>query len=298
MKLGRARFHCWKRWGHGWVAMRDGLKHSCDVFFYDLARRVGIDQISDMAMRLGLGAATGIELPGERAGLIPTRSWKLATIGEAWQGGETLVTAIGQGFVLATPLQLAVMAARLANGGYAVRPTLVRGFRGEAAAEGETGEGEAAADLAGTAEAELDAPAPPRVFPALELNESHLRFITEAMDAVVNEQRGTAHRARIEREDWAIAGKTGTSQVRRISLSERQAGVKKNEELPWRYRDHGLFVAFAPVARPRYACAVIVEHGGSGSKSAAPIARDILAETQRRDPSGTPGLPLVMAGES
>jgi len=114
MKLGRARFHCWKRQGHGWLNMHDGIKQSCDIYFYDLARRAGIDRISEMAMRLGLGAATGIELPGERAGVIPTRDWKLATIGEPWQGGETLVTAIGQGFVLATPLQLAVMTARLA----------------------------------------------------------------------------------------------------------------------------------------------------------------------------------------
>jgi penicillin-binding protein 2 len=285
MKLGRARFHCWKRQGHGWLAMHDGIKQSCDVYFYDLARRTGIDRISEMAMRLGLGATTGIELPGERAGVIPTRDWKLATIGEPWQGGETLVTAIGQGFVLATPLQLAVMTARLANGGYAVHPTLVRGFRDELS-------GEDAAPTAEATEAHVAEVAASR-FDSLGLSEAHLGVVTAAMDAVTNDQRGTAYRSRIKEEAWAMAGKTGTAQVRRISLSERQGGVKKNEDLEWRYRDHGLFVGFAPVHRPRYCCAVVVEHGGSGSHSAAPICRDILIETQRRDPSASGLKPLA-----
>jgi penicillin-binding protein 2 len=278
MELGRARFHCWKRPGHGWLAMHDGIKQSCDVYFYDLARRTGIDRIAEMAMRLGLGEVTGIELPGERAGVIPTRAWKLATIGEAWQGGETLVTAIGQGFVLTTPLQLAVMTARLANGGYAVRPTLVRGFRDELSND-QAAPASAEATVAHVAEVAASR------FKTLGLPEAHLAVIRNAMDAVTNDQRGTAYRSRIEEEGWAMAGKTGTSQVRRISLSERQSGVKKNEDLEWRYRDHGLFIAFAPVHRPRYCCAVVVEHGGSGSHSAAPIARDVLIETQRRDPS-------------
>lgn len=291
MELGRARFHCWKRPGHGWLAMHDGIKQSCDVYFYDLARRTGIDRISEMAMRLGLGEVTGIELPGERAGVIPTRAWKLATIGEAWQGGETLVTAIGQGFVLTTPLQLAVMTARLANGGYAVRPTLVRGFRDELSNDQEA-PASAEATVAHVAEVAASR------YKSLGLSEAHLAVIRNAMDAVSNDQRGTAYRSRIEEEGWAMAGKTGTSQVRRISLSERQAGVKKNEDLEWRYRDHGLFIAFAPVHRPRYCCAVVVEHGGSGSRSAAPIARDVLIETQRRDPSAAGLRPLAAVARS
>ena len=286
MKLGRAKFHCWKKYGHGWLDMHNGIKQSCDVYFYDLARRVGIDRISAMANRLGLGEASGIELPGEASGLIPTRDWKLATIGERWQGGETLVTAIGQGFVLATPLQLAVMTARLANRRFAVRPSLVRGFRGDDKASPEAGA------VAGTGS---EAEAPP--FAPLDIPDAHLQFIHDAMDAVSNRQRGTGYRSRIEREDWAMAGKTGTSQVRRISLSERQSGVKKNEDMEWRYRDHGLFVAFAPVHRPRYCCAVVVEHGGGGSKSAAPIVRDVLMETQRRDPSNAATLPVAAAGK-
>ena len=289
MELGRARFHCWKRHGHGWVGMHDGIKQSCDVYFYDIARRAGIDRISEMARRFGLGAATGVELPGERPGVIPTRDWKMATIGEPWQGGETLVTAIGQGFVLSTPLQLAVMTARLANGGFAVEPTLVRGFRDELA-----GEQGAAASAEATA-AHVAEVAASRFAP-LEVSQAHLKIIHDAMDAVSNHERGTAYRSRITEEDWALAGKTGTSQVRRITLGARQSGVRKNEDLEWRYRDHGLFVAYAPVHRPRYCCAVVVEHGGSGSRSAAPIVRDILSETQRRDPSAAGLRPLAAAG--
>ncbi len=135
-------------------------------------------------------------------------------------------------------------------------------------------------------------------YKSLGLSEAHLAVIRNAMDAVSNDQRGTAYRSRIEEEGWAMGGKTGTSQVRRISLSERQAGVKKNEDLEWRYRDHGLFIAFAPVHRPRYCCAVVVEHGGSGSRSAAPIARDILIETQRRDPSAAGLRPLAAVARS
>jgi len=265
MKLGRARFHCWKKHGHGWVDMLRGIQYSCDVYFYDLARKVGIDRISDMAVRLGLGSVVGIDLPHEKPGVIPTRDWKLATIGEAWQGGETLITAIGQGFVLSTPLQLCTMTARLATG-RAVTPRLIRGAR----AEGE-GEGEALAEPE---------------FAPLDINAGHLKIIHEAMDLVSNHQRGTAYRSRIKEEGWELAGKTGTSQVRRITLAERAAGVTKNEQLPWRRRDHALFVCFAPVHAPRYACAVIVEHGGGGSKYAAPIARDIMHETQRRAPAG------------
>ncbi|WP_419901228.1 penicillin-binding protein 2 [Kiloniella sp.] len=262
MKLGNARFHCWKRGGHGTVNMIEGLQHSCDVFFYDVARRVGVDKIAEMANKFGLGHKVGIDLPGERSGVIPTKAWKLANIGEPWQGGETLVTSIGQGFVLTTPLQLAVMVARIASGGKKVMPRLTRGYRedGKSVAYG------------------VDA------FEDLGIPQEHMRMIHQGMDAVSNNPRGTAYKYRLKEEGWELAGKTGTAQVRRITLAERQAGVFKNEDLPWRRRDHGLFVAYAPVHNPRYACAVIVEHGG-GSKSAAPIARDILRETQRRDPA-------------
>lgn len=269
MRLGNAKFHCWKRGGHGWVDLNGSIKHSCDVYFYDIARRIGVDKIAAMANRFGLGQTVGVDLPGERAGVVPTKAWKLANVGEPWQGGETLIAAIGQGFVLSTPLQLATMTARLASG-LKVTPRLTRGFNDETGGVSE----------------------PDPVFESMGIPAEHLRVIHNSMDAVTNNRRGTAYKARIEREGWEMAGKTGTSQVRRITLAERAAGVFKNEDLPWRRRDHALFVGYAPVHNPRYACAVIVEHGGGGSSTAAPIVRDILTETQRRDPSGTPAFPL------
>lgn len=269
MRLGNSKFHCWKRGGHGWMDLVRGIQHSCDVYFYDIARRIGVDKIAAMANQLGLGETVGIDLPGERSGVVPTKAWKLANVGEPWQGGETLVASIGQGFVLSTPLQLATMTARLASG-LKVTPRLTRGFNDEAG---------------GVAE-------PDPVFEPMGIPAEHLRIIHNSLDAVTNNRRGTAYKARIKEEGWEMAGKTGTSQVRRITLAERAAGVFKNEDLPWRRRDHALFVGYAPVHNPRYACAVIVEHGGGGSKTAAPIVRDILIETQRRDPSGTPAFHL------
>lgn len=275
MQLGNARFHCWKKGGHGTVDMYKATQQSCDVYYYELSKRIGIDRMTAMAKRFGLGSAMGIDLPGERPGLIPTRDWKLAKIGEPWQLGETLISAIGQGFVLTTPLQLAVMTARLANGGKAVVPRLTR--QALAAQKAERPDG-----------VEL-----PDEFPDMDIPSAHLRVVQTGMDLVTNNPRGTAYRARIKEEGWEMAGKTGTSQVRRITMAERAAGVTKNEDLPWRRRDHALFISYAPVQAPRYACAVVVEHGGGGSKAAAPIARDILIETQRRDPSGTPPIALV-----
>ena len=296
MKLGRGRFHCWKRQGHGHVNMYEGIKYSCDVYFYDLARKIGIDRIAEMANRFGLGAPVDIDLPGERGGAIPTRAWKRATYGEAWQGGETLVSAIGQGFVLTTPLQLAVMVARIANGGYAVKPRMTRPPEPRA----ERSDAEVAAEAATgpaieTAEAPVSGAA--ANFASLNISEAHMAVIHKAMDLVTNSRRGTAYRARIKDEGWEMAGKTGTSQVRRITMAERAAGITKNKDLPWRRRDHALFVSFAPVDNPRYACAVVVEHGGGGSKVAAPIARDIMTETQRRDPAATDPVRLAAAGQ-
>lgn len=278
MRLGNARFHCWKRGGHGRVNMYDGIKQSCDVFFYDLGRKLGIDRIAAMANRFGLGVKVGVDLPGEHPGLIPTREWKRANMGEAWQGGETLISAIGQGFVLATPLQLAVMTARLANGGLGITPRMTRPASPDKAEN---------TDKAG--ETKESAPE----IPSLGIPAAHMKVIHTAMDLVSNNPRGTAYRSRIKQEGWEMAGKTGTSQVRRITMAERAAGVTKNKDLPWRRRDHALFVAFAPVHDPRYSVAVIVEHGGSGSKAAAPIARDLLIETQRRDPGATPPLEFL-----
>lgn len=259
-QLGNARFHCWKKHGHGWQDIYDAHKNSCDVYFYDIAKRIGVDRIAAMARKLGLGEKTGVDLPSEKGGVIPTRAWKKALIGTPWQQGETLVSGIGQGFILTTPLQLAVMTARLANGGEAVTPRLVRPER-------------------------IDGKDDTPKFKKLAISRASLDVIRDGMNQVTNEHGGTAYRARISEKGMEMSGKTGTAQVRRISKAERETRVLKNHERPWRERDHALFVGYAPSDDPRYAVAVVVEHGGGGSKVAAPIARDLLLATQKRDPS-------------
>ena len=266
LTLGNATFHCWRHGGHGTLRLRDAIKKSCDVFFYETARRLGIDRLAAMARRFGFGSPLGIDIPGERSGLIPSREWKLANTGMAWLPGETLIAGIGQGSVLATPLQLATMAARLVTG-RAVTPRIVR-------ADGLMPRG---GDLA----------LPD--FPSLGVDPRILALVLDGMNAVVNEQGGTAYAARITEPGFAMGGKSGTSQVRHISEHERGRGVRKTRQIPWKERDHALFVAFAPVGSPRYVCATVVEHGGTsgggGSAVAAPICCDILLEVQRRDPA-------------
>ncbi len=269
LALGNARFHCYKKEGHGRAALRDGIKWSCDVYFYEVAKRIGIDRIAAMAERLGLGQTLLTDLPGEQPGLIPSRAWKQKALGTSWQGGETLVAGIGQGYITATPLQLAVMAARVASGGLAVMPHLTMDgpLPGESATR-------SLSLQAGATE--------PALFPDLGIKPEHLRVVRDAMEAVVNEPRGTANGARIKEPEMAMGGKSGTSQVRRISKAERDRGVIKNDDLPWERRDHALFIAYAPIKAPRFAAAVVVEHGGGGSAVAAPLVRDILRFVQER----------------
>jgi penicillin-binding protein 2 len=272
LTLGDGKFHCWKRQGHGHTVLSKGITQSCDVYFYEVSRRVGIDRIAEMATRFGFGQSLDLDLPGSRPGLIPTRASKSAVIGEPWMQGETLVSGIGQGFVLSTPLQLATMVARIANGGKAVTPYIARDVMAEDS-------------LTGRSET------PP---PDIGVDQDHLDLMRKAMIQVSNSRRGTAYRARIMVPGMTIAGKTGTSQVRRITRAERAAGILKNSQLPWKRRDHALFVGFAPIEAPRYAVAVVVEHGGGDSSVAAPIARDIMIETLKRDPAGqAPGADVV-----
>ncbi len=261
MDLGDNRFHCWKRGGHGGVDMIDALMQSCDVYFYEIGRRLGADRMADMAKRFGLGQTLAIDLPGERAGIIPTRAWKLARTGKGWAQGESLVASIGQGYVLTTPLQLATMTARLVNGGYAVVPHLTR-------------------DLV---QDRRMVERPAGNFPSIGVQQAHLALMLRAMRGVTNDPRGTAFRARILDASYAYGGKTGTSQVRRITEEERRVGLRKPDQVPWRERDHALFVGYAPVEQPRFAISVIVEHGGGGSAVAAPIARDLLHEAMKRE---------------
>ena len=246
VELGQEKFHCWKTDGHGRMSLLKAIEQSCDVFFYEIARRVGIDAIAEMAKRFGLGKKTGINIPSELRGNVPTRKWKKEIIGDSWQQGETLITGIGQGYVLATPLQLAQMMARLSNGGFAVKPKIIR-----------------------STEQTKD-------FKSLEISSKSLGAIYKGMDLVSNSPFGTAFKSRLVYNNWKMVGKTGTSQVRRISEAERETRVLRNEERPWAQRDHALFVASAPLNSPRYSLSVVVEHGGSGSSAAAPIARDIL----------------------
>ncbi|MCL2469867.1 MAG: penicillin-binding protein 2 [Alphaproteobacteria bacterium] len=250
--LGNHRFHCWKRGGHGHMDLVTAMAASCDTYFYELAKRVGIDRLHEMAKRLGFGEKTGIDFPYERGGLMPSRSWKMVLQGTSWQQGETLLAAIGQGSVLASPLQLAAMMARVVNGGFAVTPHMTK------QPEKTTGR-------------------------SLGFQPRSLAIMKEALIAVVNKPFGTAYGSRLE-EGLSMAGKTGTSQVRRISMAERATGIISNDALPWRERDHALFISYAPVEKPRYAGAVIIEHGGSGAAKAAPVMRDILAACQHIRP--------------
>ena len=271
-RLGSHDFHCWKKHGHGWMNMKDAVKHSCDIYFYEIAQRLGVDQMEDYLKKYGLGEKYDFDLPGEKPGLVPSRGWKRATTGVPWQKGETLITGIGQGYLLATPLQLAVMTARFANGGFMVKPRLLRSI---------------GADFVERPKRDV-----------IPINARNLALAQASMDAVSNEVGGTAYRSRVDVDGMKMAGKTGTAQVRRITKAERIKGVLKNNEIPWKFRDHALFVAFAPVKEPRYALAVVIEHGGSGSKKAAPIAKDIMEETLKRDPLGRSAIaPLARAGD-
>ena len=249
-ELGDRRFHCWKRGGHGRMDLAASLRESCDVYYYEIAQRVGIDRISEMGRKLGLGERFDLPLNAVASGLMPNRAWKAETRGEDWLVGDTLNACIGQGFVLSSPLQLAVMTARLATG-KAIQPSLIRSIDGRR---------------------QVALPAPD-----LGISEGHLRAVREAMDEVMNTRTGTAYGSRLMGYEMQMAGKTGTSQVRNITAAERASGVIRNADLPWERRDHALFVGFGPVETPRYAVSVIVEHGGGGSAAAAPIARDVMA---------------------
>ncbi|MGE4313355.1 MAG: penicillin-binding protein 2 [Pseudobdellovibrionaceae bacterium] len=264
--LGKARFHCWKHGGHGSVNVVDALAESCDVFFYKTALEIGIDRISAVGQRLGLGHMLNVHLPEEKPGHLPTQEWRKRRFGERWQTGETVVNAIGQGYVLATPLQLATMTARLVNGGKEVNPW-VSGFLNN--------------------EKQFDT-----TWPQGSFDPKHLAIIMQGMDEVVNSARGTARGSRIHNEAFAMGGKTGTAQVKRITAAERARGAaRRQEDLPWNLRHHALFVGYAPTSAPRYAVSVVVEHGIGGSSAAAPIARDILSEVQRRRIGSTPFKP-------
>lgn len=245
--LGSHRFNCWKEGGHGSVDMKRAIAESCDTFFYTMAYRLGIDPIADMARRFGFGVDHGLGFPGEKGGIVPDNEWKMKSYKQRWQTGDTVNVGIGQGYMLATPMQLCVMTARLVGGGYAIRPRLT---------------------------ADLSVPE----FESLNVSEEHLAVIKSGMDAAVNSPGGTAYGKRILDKGLEFGGKTGTSQVKHIT----QRGMDQNK-LPWKDRHHAFFVGYAPIEAPRFACCVAVEHGGGGSSAAAPIARDVLKFVQDLD---------------
>lgn len=252
--LGNHPFTCWKPHGHGSVNMRDAIAQSCDVYFYTMAQRMGIDRMAEMARKMGFGALTGIGLKEEKEAVMPDDDWKRRRYNQPWQGGDTINVGIGQGYVLATPVQLAVMTARLATGMMVV-PRLV-----------------------------ADNPKPE--FEPVGVSNAHLAAVQDGMNAVVNSDRGTAYGSRIKDPRFLMAGKTGTSQVRKLI----QHGLDQ-KKLPWEDRHHAWFVGYAPVAAPKYAAAVIVEHGGGGASAAAPIVSDILLKIQSLD-AGEEGPPM------
>lgn len=247
MPLGNHKFHCWKHSGHGSQDIVSALKNSCDIYFYEVAMLLGIEKIADMARKLGLGDITGISLYNEKKGLIPDEEWKFKKYKEKWQQGETVIAGIGQGYVQVTPLQLAVMTARVANGGYAISPSFTK--------------------LSLKEKGKIK---------KLPISYNNLEIVKQGMFEVVNGEKGTAVASAFNINGMKMSGKTGTTQVRRISMQERQRGIAKDEDLPWHLRNHALFVGFAPHDKPKYAVAVIVEHGSSGSGVAAPIASKIL----------------------
>ena len=245
--LGNRRFHCWKDGGHGHVAMIQSLAQSCDVYYYELAKRCGIDRIAKTCRRFGLGIEHAVDFPSLKSGLIPTQEWKRRVREEGWRQGDTLNAGIGQGYVLASPFELSLMTARIASG-RALKPRLIRARDG--------------------------IPVPVEEPADLGFAPDHVDIVRRGMFNVV--QGGTAYRSRIADPANQMAGKTGTSQVRNITKAERARGVTRNDQLPWERRDHALFVCYAPYENPKYAVSVIVEHGGGGSTAAAPIARDVM----------------------
>jgi penicillin-binding protein 2 len=262
--VNEERFHCWKRKGHGYMNVFTAMEESCDVYFYNLAQDLGIENIASMARRFGLGQDYNLRLPLESKGLVPDKNWKRGQFGTEWHLGETINATIGQGYLLTTPMQLAVMTARLVNGGYAVEPWIVAHDGVYHSRKRQT------------------------QWPKMRVSNRGLDIIRRGMELVVVGEDGTAKSSAIEIDGQEMGGKTGTAQVRRITMAERRAGLLAQEDIVWKNRHHALFVGYAPYDNPRYSVSVVVEHGGSGSGTAAPLARDILKATQEINPAKTP----------
>ena len=277
IELYGEKFHCWKKKGHGFVDMRRAIKESCDVYFYEVARRLGIDRLSDTAKNFGLGTPVLEGLMEEKKGVVPNTKWKKENIGKSWYLGETLHSGIGQGYFLTTPLQLCLMTAQIANGGYKIKPRIILGDESFEDLETFIQNKKLPENDFGVLENIISK----LKYKTLFKNQENINFVKQALFAATNEPRGTSYGSRLREEKFIFAGKTGTSQVKKFTAQQRELEIK-NEDLPYEQRDHALFVAFAPFEEPRYSVSVLVEHGGSGSKSAAPIAKKVIKKLLER----------------
>ena len=275
-------YHCWKKKGHGVVNLKNAMKQSCDTFFYEIARKLGVDRLRETAVKYGLGEKVLNEIYiNEKKGLIPNTEWKKNTLGRGWVIGETLITGIGQGYMQATPLQLCLMTAQLANGGYKIYPKIVVNENDETLEnikliieQNAKSEKEIKRSLTETGEQLLNLIKEKKHQP-LYRNPENVKFILGAMFASTNEIRGTSYSSRIKNPKYQFAGKTGTSQVKRITAEDRILDLKTSE-IPYNERDHALYIAFGPYKKPRYALSIVIEHGGSGSSAAAPLAKKLF----------------------
>ena len=261
IELFEQTFHCWKEKGHGYVNLREAMKQSCDTYFYEVARLLGVDRLKITAEKFGLGKKVlGNVFENEKSGQFPNTNWKLNHLGKGWVLGETLITGIGQGYTQTTPLQLCLMTAQIANGGYKIKPKIL------------TGENQL------TSEEIKDVIKNKNInqtYISLFKDPRNIKIVKDAMFGSTNEVRGTSYKSRIDDPKYQFAGKTGTAQVKRISMRERELDLELSE-IPYKDRDHALYVAFGPYKNPDYALSIIVEHGGSGSKTAAPMAKRLF----------------------
>tara|TARA_B100000780_G_C21090231_1_gene439362 strand:+ start:1 stop:906 length:906 start_codon:yes stop_codon:yes gene_type:complete len=275
-------YHCWKKKGHGVVDLKSAMKQSCDTYFYEIARKLGVDRLKETSIKFGLGEKVLGEIySNEKKGLIPNTQWKKDNLGKGWVIGETLITGIGQGYTQTTPLQLCLMTAQIANGGYKIYPKIIIdkdqdtleeikfliAENYESAKETKDGLSEAGQQLLNLIKEKRYEP--------LYKNPENVKLIQNVMFASTNEVRGTSYSSRIEDPKYQFAGKTGTSQVKRITKEQRELDLK-TIDIPYNDRDHALYVAFGPYKNPRYALSIIIEHGGSGSSAAAPIAKKLF----------------------
>jgi len=263
MELYGQTFHCWKEKGHGWVSLKNAMKQSCDTYFYETARLLGVDRLNITAEKFGLGKKVlGEYFDIEKKGLFPNTKWKKNNLGKGWVLGETLITGIGQGYIQSTPLQLCMMTALIANGGHSITPKIVVDNNPLSLEEAKKSIKDEEELLHNSAN-------------RLVKHKKNIKIVQEAMFSSTNERFGTSYKSRIDDPKYQFAGKTGTAQVKRISKRERELDLKL-EQIPYKDRDHALYIAYGPYINPRYALSIIVEHGGSGSRTAAPIAKKLF----------------------